>query len=97
MKYCILENGRVNTRISDCIKKIMTDRKIPHFFSLHPSKFMHNGKMELVINFHRLNFMIQYLVLPAKAYQSRKLPLIKDGKYIDKNPGELSALQKMST
>jgi hypothetical protein len=74
MKYCILENGRVNTRISDCIKKIMTDRKIPHFFSLHPSKFMHNGKMELVINFHRLNFMMQYLVLPVKAYKSRKLP-----------------------
>jgi hypothetical protein len=41
--------------------------------------------------------MKQYLVLPAKAYKSRKLPLIKDGKYVDKNPGDLSALQKMST
>ena len=41
--------------------------------------------------------MKQYLVLPAKAYKSRKLPLMQDGNYIDKKAGDLTALQKMST
>jgi len=63
MKYSILDYGRLGTRVKNYIKKIMCDRKLPHFFSTSPSSFNYEETSYNIIDFHRVQFMKHYLVL----------------------------------
>jgi hypothetical protein len=37
MKYSILDYGRVGSKVKEQLKKIMSDKRVPHFFSMSPS------------------------------------------------------------
>ena len=75
----------------------MDDRRIPHFFSLYPTYIEDGEKKEKAIDFKRLLIMKQYSVLPAKAFRSRKLPIVEGVNYSDANATELTVHQKKHT
>jgi hypothetical protein len=63
MKYSILDYGRLGTRAKGFIKKIMSDKKLPHFFATPPASFNYEDTVYNVIEFKRVRFMKHYLVL----------------------------------
>jgi hypothetical protein len=43
MKYCILDYGIVGSKVKEHLKKIMNDKRVPHFFAMPPSHFDFEG------------------------------------------------------
>jgi hypothetical protein len=44
MKYSILDYGSVGSKVKEHLKKIMNDKRVPHFFAMPPSHFDFEGE-----------------------------------------------------